>query len=246
MNAAVYRRIFAGLLVNEQGKTVAHRPSLLADDPAEVEAAVRTEMLQQATLRQDNHARLVIDPARCQILLEHDVRPRDFFPLVADNPFVPQGREAIYATGLHAGLTGDLLVAVHLLIPQLEHSIRHVLAGRGVITSGLDARGIQDERNLNTLLYLPAMRPIFGDDITLDLQGLLVERHGSNLRNRLAHGLLHHDEFFSPRVLYLWWLTLRLCAWPLLVARYGESPIAEPPPEGGTSGTAGTVEEQGW
>jgi hypothetical protein len=44
-----------------------------------------------------------------------------------------------------------------------------------------------------------------------DLQGLLVERHGMNLRNRMAHGLMTDGEFTTPTVLYLWWLVLRIC-----------------------------------
>lgn len=44
-----------------------------------------------------------------------------------------------------------------------------------------------------------------------DLQGLLVERFGANLRNRMAHGLMADIEFTTPTVLYLWWLVLRIC-----------------------------------
>ena len=52
-----------------------------------------------------------------------------------------------------------------------------------------------------------------------DLQGLLVERFGVNLRNRMAHGLMGDDEFASPTGLYLWWLVLRICMIYVLVNR---------------------------
>jgi hypothetical protein len=54
-------------------------------------------------------------------------------------------------------------------------------------------------------------RKLLGEDLVFDLQGLLVERFGVNLRNRMAHGLMGHDEFAFPTVLYLWWLVLRNC-----------------------------------
>jgi hypothetical protein len=66
------------------------------------------------------------------------VSQRDWDPLVTDNPFIPPGRERIFAEGLHAGLMGNLLVAVHLLVPQFENSIREILTRAGAITSKLN------------------------------------------------------------------------------------------------------------
>ncbi|WP_075154599.1 DUF4209 domain-containing protein [Paenibacillus polymyxa] len=103
------------------------------------------------------------------------------------------------------------MISSHLLIPQLENSIRHILYESGYLVSGIDAQGIQDERNLNSLLYLPELEDLLTADITFDLQGLLVERFGSNLRNRMAHGLLDYDQFYSFELEYLWWITLHLC-----------------------------------
>ena len=47
--------------------------------------------------------------------------------------------------------------------------------------------------------------------MVFDPQGLLVERFGVNLRNRMARGLMGDGDFASPAVLYLWWLVLRNC-----------------------------------
>lgn len=44
-----------------------------------------------------------------------------------------------------------------------------------------------------------------------DLQGLLVERFGHNLRNRVAHGLIDYVPCYSYESEYLWWIVLRLC-----------------------------------
>ena len=58
---------------------------------------------------------------------------------------------------------------------------------------------------------------VWGEDLTFDLRGLLVERFGTNLRNRLAHGLVDEREFESWQGPYLWWLALRLYVWPILM-----------------------------
>ncbi|MFM6367672.1 MAG: DUF4209 domain-containing protein, partial [Dolichospermum sp.] len=48
-------------------------------------------------------------------------------------------------------------------------------------------------------------------DTLLDIRGLLIEHSGSNLRNKMAHGLISDDDFSSSIFSYLWWLVLRLC-----------------------------------
>lgn len=68
-------------------------------------------------------------------------------------------------------------------------------------------------------MYEPKLEELLGEDLVFDLQGLLVERFGVNLRNRMAHGLMGDDEFASPTVLYLWWLMLRICMIYVLVNR---------------------------
>lgn len=203
--------LISGIMLNESGKTVARRPSVASDDPSEIEVAIRAEMLNQAQMFHAVHSGGVIRPAVSQIHMEHRVRLPDFHPIVSDNPFVPPGREIIYAEGLYAGLAEDFLKAGHLLIPQLENSTRYILNQVGVVTSGLDANGIQNEFDLNTTLYVPELEQILEEDTLFDLRGLLVEHAGGNLRNRMAHGLIGYYDFFSPQFVYLWWLALRLC-----------------------------------
>ena len=82
----------------------------------------------------------------------------------------------------------------------------------------MDSEGIQEEYSLRRLLYeIPEVREFFGEDLLFDLRGLLHERFGSNLRNRLAHGLVTDSEFLhSGASVYAWWLVLYLCCAPLL------------------------------
>ena len=96
-----------------------------------------------------------IAAARAQIVLEHPVSQRDWDPLVTDNPFIPPGRERIFAEGLHAGLTGNLLVAVHLLCLSLRIRFARYLPAAGAITSKLNNEGIQEEKHIQELLYMP-------------------------------------------------------------------------------------------
>jgi len=152
-----------------------------------------------------------IEPARLAILKEHLIRRRDLFFLVAHNPFISAGHEGIYLRGLQAGFFGDWLVAMHLLIPQIEASIRYVFQQHDLVTSTLESDGTQKERDLNQLLWMPELEQIFGPDIAFDLRGILIERFGDNMRNEFAHGLMREGAFYQPTAVYLWWLVLHLC-----------------------------------
>lgn len=203
---------FPAVIVNEVGKVTARQP----DNFDEAEAAIRFEMYRNAILVQRLHAQAYIEPARYQINLEHNVRIQDLHSLISYSPFVPPNREYLFAKGLYAGLTGDFITSTHILVPQIENSIRYLLSQRGVLTSGIDNYGIQTEHQLSTTLYSQEIESIFDKDTLFDLRGLLIEKSVSNLRNRISHGLINDNGFLSPLMSYLWWLTLRLCCLPIL------------------------------
>jgi hypothetical protein len=203
------RSFYPPVYQNETGKVIGKNPSL------------EDEMYKVAAIYQTGLVEAVIKPARYQINLEHYIKVSDFYEIVINNPFVPRGREEIYARGLHAGLTGDFLIAAHLLIPQIEHSLRCLVKRRGNITSWLD-KGIQDEYIMSVLFdkHKADLQAIFGEDIAFDLIGLLNRKgFGSNLRNLMAHGLLSINGFYTQSVVYLWWLTLHLCYLPIISNR---------------------------
>lgn len=212
--------LFPRVMINERGKIIARQAdSVLSSNPNESEAATRFKMYENAAHYQAFHAQAFIEPARYQINLEHSVRVNDLLAIVSHSPFVPPEREYLFAKGLYAGLTGDFFTSTHILIPQIENSVRYLLGKRGVLTSGLDNFGIQEERRLTTTLdpsKCPEITSIFDEDTLFDLQGLLIKDSGSNLRNRMAHGLINDSEFLSPIMSYLWWVTLRLCCLPIL------------------------------
>lgn len=202
-------------LVDSEGKVIARMPDLFTANADERENAFRAHMFRQTEQTYLVETQGAIEPARRQILLEHNIAQGDFLPFLSNNPLVRPGREYLYAEGLHAGFMGDWVKSAHILIPQFEDSMRFVLQNMGVTTSGL-SKGVQDERSLNVTLYAPEVEEAFGPDITFDLQSLLVERFGHNLRNNLAHGLMSHNAFYDVSVVYLWWLILRLMCSPTI------------------------------
>ena len=70
---------------------------------------------------------------------------------------------------------------------------------------------MQPERPLGVLLESAEAAQAFGADGVFELQDLLIDPLGANLRNEVAHGLLGDSGLFGEDVLYAWWLLLRCC-----------------------------------
>lgn len=224
----VFLHMFPTMQLDHDGRIAARKPSRHSDDPKEVEAAIQADMFEFARQCQGGCVVMFIEPARRQIVLDHHIRQRDLQPIVSNNPLLAPGRAELVLRGLYAGLIGDFVVACHLLVPQIEHSIRHVLNQHGVVTTNLSAEGIQEEQNLSRLLQRDEAKRIWGEDLVFDLRGLLVERFGSNLRNKISHGLAHELELNSWQGQYLWWIALRFYMLPILMRiSEGQSSVVE-------------------
>ncbi len=212
-------KIFGSVALDTSGKVADTLPPSGSESPDEAEAAQRKRaVLQARQIHWPITVEWLIEPARATIVSEHGVRPSDIAFLVIQNPFIPPGHEGIYLRALQEGFLGDWLVSMHLLIPQIEASLRHILQQYGFVTSTLESDGTQKERDLNQLLWMEELGQILDPNTLFDLRGILIERFGYNMRNESAHGLMPEAAFFQPAAVYLWWLVLRLC-W------YGFAPL---------------------
>ncbi len=207
-------------ILDGEGKTVATYPNMM--NPNEKEAAMQAHMMNHTQFQRIVAVNGSIEPARKQIILEHNLSISSLMPLLTNNSLVPVGREYIVAKGLVAGFYGEWIDATNILIPQFEEAIRYILKQNGEVVSGLDAKNLQDDRSLNTTLENPLIDEIFGKDLSFDLKGLLINRFGANLRNRVSHGLMHTSEYYSYDTVYFWWIYLRLICWPALIKAKGK------------------------
>ncbi|MGZ5436798.1 MAG: DUF4209 domain-containing protein, partial [Pyrinomonadaceae bacterium] len=209
----LFKTFFPNVYLNALGRVIALQP-------VDAEESLIADMCSLANQFQSIRVQAIIEPARRQVVSEHNISVRDLTIMLSNHRLVPSGRETLVARGLYAGLNGDFLVATHLLVPQVEESVRYVLMQAGVIASSLDDKGVQEEIDLNRTLrsskFTETLSKLLGEDLLFELRSLLVERFGANLRNDLAHGLLDHDSFYMPASRYFWWLTLHLYSFPVL------------------------------
>lgn len=211
--------IFASSMLSDDGRVIARKPGGLSTDAATQEEYLTAEMFRQASeVDWPLRSQAFIDVCRRNIWETHRPRLDELRFLVVHNPFVPPGHELLYLKGILAGFRGEFDVAAHLLVPQIEESIRFVLKGRGIVTSKLDSKLIQEQRLLGTLLSLPETIEMFGEDHIFELRGLLCEKFGYDLRNQLAHGFLTYQGCWSDAVINVWWLVIRFLCIPVATA----------------------------
>lgn len=186
----------------------------MTDDPVQREAAITGFMEQHAQFHRFGAVHGYIAPALRQLLSEHEIDKSIIEELVSDSALVPEDRRAPFVTALLAGFHWDFSTALHILIPQVENSLRHVLKEHGIVPTNVDANGIEEVWSYERILKHEATTQILGKDFVYELRSLLVERLGPNLRHLLAHGLLSPNALNSESAFYLWWVLLRLLALP--------------------------------
>ena len=219
---APLQHLFGGSILDDAGRSTVEQPGLLNLEGEEAEKALEAEMFTHAARYQWGVRRVgFIQPARIRILNEHRLNIQDLGFLVRNNPFVPPGHEGIFLRGIHAGFHGDFLVAAHLLVPQIENSIRFVLIQNGVDVSNLKSDGTQPLKVLGPLFDIPESKEVFGESFHFELRGMLIEKTGHGFRDQLAHGFSTEGDCYGDAAVNLWWLALRLCV--ILVLRATQS-----------------------
>jgi hypothetical protein len=204
--------LFAATVMSRDGRVIAKRPGMsLGGTPSGGdEVTIRAEMIRGYGISLGIVVQGDIWPALEVLWLEHRLHETDFIGLASQSPIVPKDRVRLFGKALFSGYDRDFITALHLLVPQIEHLVRHHLKQSGVKTTTLDANGIENEVGLSALMDYPETEKIFGADLSFELRALFCDPFGPNLRNELAHGLLDDEACQSIYAVYAWWFGLRL------------------------------------
>ncbi len=207
--------LFSKVLVDEKARPIAKMDGFPSDESKESNR-LDAEMFSLLRTHAQVYAVGYINPARIQILNDHHPAFGDLLFLVRNNPFVPPGHQETFLRGLHAGFHGDWVVASHLLVPQIENSMRYVLESQGIDVSNMKSDGTQPVKVFGGLFDLKETVEIFGEELCFTLRGCLIEKAGFDLRNKIAHGFASDEDCYSSASQYIWWLVLRFCLFPLI------------------------------
>lgn len=203
----IAQRILPTRKIADDGRTVV--TYIPQQDHLSDEALLPT-MLEYLRIDRLNAARGVVMPACHRIALEHPATLDDWTELLGRCPLVQPGHLRSLAKGLHAGFQFDLLVAVPVLLPQLEHLLRLIVQSRGGLTTTIREDRTQQQHLLKALLDKKELTEAIGDDEVFGLKGLLIDQGTGNLRNDVLHGLVDDGRIASTDGICLWHAVLRL------------------------------------
>lgn len=103
-------------------------------------------------------------------------------------------------------------------IPQLEKSLRLILANDGSNTAKLNIDLTQEDQSLSQLYsnQRKALEAKLGVDITYILHLLFNLKGGPMIRHEMAHGKLSASDCYNPSCVYACWLMYHITCLPLL------------------------------
>ena len=210
-----FSAMMATSMHDDEGKVVAKSPGYIGNETDE--EALRTQIGRNESLRRRLYVSGLIEPARLTIKSEHPLDLHDLHLIAEMSPFVPRDRAYLFALGFTRFLNGDFASAVHILVPQLENSLRHVLKLADQEPSAIQSDMTQGDRSLSVMLNKDrdALERVFGNAIVYEIENLFDVRCGPAIRHRLAHGLISDLGCHAPDSVYACWFVFRLCCLPL-------------------------------
>ncbi|MBN7778889.1 DUF4209 domain-containing protein [Nitratireductor aquimarinus] len=210
--------LFASTHLDSDGKIIAEVEGASLDGSPPSEKWIKSKMIQQMQFTMDIAVRGQLEPSRRFLAGEFPLSERHFHFIVLQSPFVPRHHAATFALGFARLMQGDTLSAGPILIPQLEHCLRHVLINSSTDTSKMRNDLTQEDRSLSTLLdtYRDELVAIFGEDMILQIDLIFNHRPGPALRHEFAHGKVGDRSFAEPAIYYACCLIFLLVCAPLL------------------------------
>jgi hypothetical protein len=127
-------------------------------------------------------------------------------------PLFDETHSSVIRLGLLAHRQGDWITSLHLLVPQIEHGLRNLVAGSESIYRPGKYGGLF-LKNLDELLRSPAIERFLGSDFVGYAKVLLTDQRGLNVRHGIAHGTIGADQMTSTladRVLHVLFLLVRV------------------------------------
>lgn len=198
--------LFDTQIMTEEGNVAARVPGIMNNH----EESLKAQIIRGYNLGQSLSANTTLQRGIQLIVESGEGWKEGIKELISNSHFVPQERVGIYERAIISGFEGDLLLFSHLIVPQIENSVRTIFCMNRLKITSVSPLGIQQEKDLNQLLTDINAEKIFGKDLLWEMRSLLVERTGPNFRNRICHGLMSSEDVNSSSSVFLLWLTVHL------------------------------------
>jgi hypothetical protein len=204
--------MFGATHIDDEGKTIA-KTSGASGHGEPQEDWFRRMIAEAESIRRVHAVAAAIEPVRVHISQKFSLEERHFFPIVGYSPFVPPLQQPLYALGFARFFQGDMRSAAHLILPQLEPSLRHILKVHGYDPAKRFDDSTEEDSSLGRILerHRPDLERILSPAVLDEIERLFHLKPGPALRHDVAHGQLSAGQCFTPDVTYAIWFMYRVC-----------------------------------
>jgi hypothetical protein len=211
-----FSQMFTSTLVDHNGRAVVQ----IAPDDAE-------GRLLQHVYQHIQFRSIFLQLGMDHLFEKHSVGSHELFARVIESPVWQEQRHAILRRGIEAHFAGDWIVAVHILVVEIENAVRVIARELGLALQKQNRMGGFDLKNLGDLLADEKVAAFLTEDIVKYLRVVLTDRRGWNLRNDTCHGILPATNFTKAASSQLLHIVLLLSIVPTkteVVAQAAEQP----------------------
>jgi hypothetical protein len=198
--------------IDDEGRTATKTPG--APISGEPDDAWFANMIQHAeSFRRMRDVAGLIDPARTLLHGRFGIEEKHLAPIVAYSPFVPPSQKPLVILGFARFFQGDFMSAAHLLIPQIEPCLRHVLKATGHDPAKRRDDATEEDLSISGLFsrLSAELGQILTPALSAEIDRVFNRRPGPALRHEFAHGQISAGACFHPDVYYGMWLMFRVC-----------------------------------
>lgn len=195
---------------------------LAPSDPAE---AHRLRLFQMAVSLLRIQDGLYLNSILERLIARDDLGPEAVIRYFGDSGHIPANSLPIIEVGVRRLWERDWVSALHILIPQLEETMRSMMrqAGRDTMRTHRDIPGVTLEVPLGYVLN--GLASVIVDDGVIFMLEVVLDLYGMNLRNQFGHGLANIGDCSIDNAARILQLYLILCG------LRSQPPGAKPDPE---------------
>lgn len=207
-NASPISSLFPMQMLGAEGQTEFLLPGLKLDDENNIllhmyHRAKENELIQGQTF----------GTWFIQYFRKLDLQETDLDFIFENNPIIPKGQEKDVQRGVYYGLTGHMSDALDKLAPKVENIIRNLAEMCGDLMTYYDSQeGVQQKKVLSQVFLGEKLNDSIEENILFTFDGLLQQKAGSNIRNRIGHGLNTEVECSTGDCIYFVMIVLKFCA----------------------------------
>ena len=207
-NASPISSLFPKQMLGAEGQTEFLLPGLKLDDENNIllhmyHRAKENELIQGQTF----------GTWFIQYFRKLDLQETDLDFIFENNPIIPKGQEKDVQRGVYYGLTGHMSDALDKLAPKVENIIRNLAEMCGDLMTYYDLKEeVQQKKVLSQVFLGEKLNECIEENILFTFDGLLQQKAGSNIRNRIGHGLNTEVECSTGDCIYFVMIVLKFCA----------------------------------